>query len=225
MFCLHSSRRVLLGAFALAVFSVGTSVPLAAQTVYMVTLDTTGLNGLGGQMAFDLTDGDSVSGNNAVAVSAFASDATLTGAGNANVGGASGDLPGSLALTDTAFFNESARGLVFGNAASFMLALSTNFVAPGSPDEFSFFLPDAGGMGSLVSTSDPSGFDTLFTIDMDGTGSGTLTSYAINTPGVHYSVVLQPAATPEPGALALFAGMGLSGAGFLARRRSCRPRA
>ena len=108
--------------------------------------------------------------------------------------------------------------------AAFTLNVSTNFATPGSPDEFAFFLPNAAGTGSLVSTSDPSGSDALFTIDMDGTSSGTLNSYAINTPGVRYSVVLQPTATPEPGALALFAGIGLSGMGFLARR-SCRPAA
>lgn len=125
-------------------------------------------------------------------------------------------------LTDAEFFNESARGIPFGNALSFTLTLTENF-AGGSPDQFSFFLLNDAGTASLVSTSEPTGADALFAIDITGLPAGSPSVFSSQTQGVSYRVQLQSQqqVIPEPGTVVLLVCGLLPLLGL--RLRRCRP--
>ncbi len=208
---MHTRHALGLAAlFTLLVFSL----PARAQLAFNVNPDTSGLNGTSGLLAFDLTDGDGAV-NNSATVHAFSTDGTLASGGNSNTGGATGNLPGDLSLTDSAFFNESARGLTLGNNFSFQLSL-TNHFAGSSPDEFAVFLLDPTGTNSLVSTNDPTGANALFVVDLTGSGSGSLSVFNALNAGIE--VTITPAGVPEPGTLTAL-GIGCVLAWPLLRRR------
>jgi hypothetical protein len=195
----------------------GAGLPAArAQSIYTATITTTGLSGTSGLLAFDFTGGDSASSNNSVLISAFATDGALAGGSNTSIGGASGDLPGDVSLTDSAFLNRSARGITLGTSLSFTLTLSQNF-AGGSPDEFSFFLRNPAGTASVVTTGDPTGADALFAIDITGQAEGSLTVYNALTPGVASTVASD--VIPEPATGALLAPALLALCGMVSRQR------
>jgi hypothetical protein len=78
---------------------------------------------------------------------------------------------------------------------------NANIASPGAPDEFSFFLTDPTNTGSLVSTSDPTGADALFTLDATGSGLPALALFTPTTPGVSFRVTPQQS-VPEPSPLA-----------------------
>jgi hypothetical protein len=204
---------------ALSVFALCTMAPmLPAQSLYNVTVNTTGLNATAGGLAFDFLAGDNITPNNTVVISSFATTGTLASGGNTNQGSAIGSLPGTLTLQDSAF-SESFRGLTFGTSLSYSLSLTTNFAAPGAPDEFSFFLTDPTNSSTVVQTNDPTGADALFIVDVDGSGQGVLTVFTPTTTGVSYSVrAAGPASTPEPTSLA-FAVAGLLVGRLLLRSR------
>jgi hypothetical protein len=213
--CTRPGSRHLSGLLALLGLLV-LSLPARAQLAYDVSVNTTGLNGTAGLLAFDLTDGDGVANNTAL-VSAFATDGTLAPGGNTDIGGATGDLPGDLTIADSSFFNESARGITLGNSLFFRLLL-TNHFAGGAPDEFAFFLLDSTGTTSLVQTSDPTGANALFTVDLTGAPGGILSVFS--SPEIGYSVTpVAPAPIPEPGVLTAL-GIGCAMVWPLLRRRT-----
>lgn len=80
----------------------GLSPPVTAGTLN-VTVETGALSGVAAQLAFDLVDGDGAA-NNAVTITAFASDGALGSA--TPLGGVTGSLPGPVTIDDTGFFNE-----------------------------------------------------------------------------------------------------------------------
>jgi len=141
-----------------------TATPGLADIV-QVNIDTSSLAGITGNLAFDFLDGGPPS--NTVNITNFTSDGTLGAA--TLTGGASGSLPAPVTLTDSSFFNEYLAGFTFGNHISFQVA-STDLppAAGSSPDEFSFYLVDSTNTNSLVTTSDPTGADSLFALGMDG---------------------------------------------------------
>jgi hypothetical protein len=188
--------------------------PGRAQSVFDVTLDTTGLSGSTGFLAFDFIDGDGVN-NNTVSITSFLTDGVLAGTTNDNTGGASGDLPGDLSITDSSFFNESLRGLTYGTSLSFRVTVSEAF-ADGTPDQFSFFLLDVLGISSVVATSDPTGANSVFVVDVTGIPGGSLQAFTTTAPGVSFQIAPLQSSAPEPGTIGLV-GMPLFGL-FLAKR-------
>ncbi len=221
MFKLQPCKLLSLIAVGMLLLGSGLVAAHAADNSFHVTLDTSGLSGTSGQLAFDVIDGDGVLGNNTATVSAFATSGTLVGASNNNTAGATGDLPGTLTLLDSGF-TESNRGITFGNLLSFDLTFTNNF-AGAAPDEFSFFLLDSAGTSSLVSTSDPLGADSLFIVDATGlTGNGS-TVFTSNSAGVSWSVdPIGPtpvSAVPEGGALPMLLAGGIPGVMLIAKRR------
>ena len=167
---------------------------------FHVTVDTTGLSGSSGYLAFDVVNGDGIYSNNTASVSAFSATPTFSGGVNTNTLGASGSLPGNLTVQDAENWNESLQGITYGNALSFDLSFTNNF-GSGSPDEFSFFLLDSSMMS--IASSDMSG--ALFTVDAVGGPSNSLTVFDSQTPGVSWTVT--PASTvPEGNSLALLLG-------------------
>lgn len=138
--------------------------PASQADAFNVTVSTNAIQGQSGFVILDFIGGSLVFNNNAT-ISVFASDAAL---GSATTSGAvSGTLtPGPLMLSDTAFLSEWNQGVTFGSTMSFKLALDTNFTMGEVPDEFSFFLADS--TGTPFSTSDPTGANSLFVIDVNG---------------------------------------------------------
>src|SRR5215469_7505798 len=81
-----------------------------------VSIDTTVLSGTSGTLAFDFIDGDGVI-NNSVSIVNFASDATLEP--GIPTGSVTGDLPGTVTLSDTNFFNELLVPATLGSSITF----------------------------------------------------------------------------------------------------------
>jgi hypothetical protein len=174
-----------------------------AAIIYDVNINTSGLSGVSGMLAFDLINGDGVM-NNTVSVTQLATNGT-------------GLDTSDFSISDVLFFNEVQRGLTLGTSLSFSISVTTNF-ASGTPDGFSFFLLNGAGTASLVTTTDPTGADSLFAIDLNGTSSGLLATYsATNSQGISVTVTPQTSAPiPEPTSLAIWL---LVAAGFAVRSR------
>jgi hypothetical protein len=194
--------RPLLGSTVAVVSVLTLCAPGRAQSVYDVTLNTTGLSGSSGYLAFDFSDGDGVN-NNTVSITSFVTDGGLTGA-TSSAGGASGTLPGNLSITDSSFFNESLQQVTYGTSLSFRVTLSQAF-AGGTQDEFSFFLLNASGTGSAVPTSDPAGLDSVFIVDVTGTPGGSLQAFTTTAPGISFQIAPLQSSAPEPGTMGLAA--------------------
>lgn len=129
-----------------------------ADSIYNYTVNTSAISGQNGYLAFDLIGGDSASANNTAMAGNFITDGSLLGSS-------------TVILTDTGFWIEETRAITFGSFLNFTLQLTENN-APAGLDEFSFFLLDADGIFSLVSTADPTGADALFAVDIDGSHGG-----------------------------------------------------
>jgi hypothetical protein len=179
---------------------------------YDVRVGTPALSGTPAQLAFDFINGDSSA--NSVTISAFATNGAL---GSFSItGDVTGSLPGSLVLRDTSFFNEYLQNSTLGTDLSFLFETSTNAPAASSfPDAFSFFVLNSTGTASLFPTTDPTGADALFKLDITGTSEGTLTVYTA-TGGE--AVISVATAIPEPATIVLLS-TGLAG-WFWFRRRA-----
>jgi hypothetical protein len=151
-------------AAVVVLFVVGILRSAGHADAFNVTVNTSPITGMSGFVVFDFLGGSPVF-NNTATVSGFASDAVL--GSSTNSGAVTGTLvPGPLTLTDTAFLSEWNQGVSYGTTISFQLTLSTNFIVGGIPDEYSFFLEDS--TGTPFMTSDPTGADSLFAIDITG---------------------------------------------------------
>jgi hypothetical protein len=139
-------------------------------------------------LAFVLTDGSgSGDGNNSVTLSNFAFGGGSGGPVTLTAGGATGDPASGVLLTDSSFFNVLVVSFTPGSTLSFLLTLTTN-VDPGlTPDQFSFVTLQADG--STLATTDPTGANSLLTINIDSAVPSVST--------------FQFAAVPEPSTLVL----------------------
>jgi hypothetical protein len=194
--------------FAVAILSTLLGSPLYASLTYNVSIDTTPLNGLGGYIAIDL-DGGIPLQDNVATITDFSSDAIL-GAVTPS-GDVTGTLtPGPLMLTADQSFNEWLQASTFGDFITFVLNVTTAYTSSTTPDTFSFFLLDS--TQTPFPTSDPSGADQIFEIDLTGgtTAPQVFTSTA-STP--QFTATVTPVittATPEASPAPLVAlGLGL----------------
>ncbi|MDS4058455.1 MAG: NF038129 family PEP-CTERM protein [Candidatus Contendobacter sp.] len=189
----------------------------ASATVLNVAIDTSLLEGTQGQLAFDLTDGDSAL-NNTVTITNFVTDGTL----NSPVvmeGGVSGALPSAVSISDTNFFNELLQPFIFATFISFTLTLTDNYDTNGSlPDQFALYMVnfDTPIPKPLFTTSDPTGNGALFAVDL-GVNDGLPSYQPTTSPAASWSVTHAPT-VPEPGASILF-GTGLLALAGCRRRR------
>lgn len=171
----------------------------ASAAPIQITVDTTSLAGVSAQLAFDLIDGGPPA--NSVMISDFASDGLLdTASSTDDVTGDFSTPPGIVALSDTSFFSEYLQGITLGTSLTFIFDTSGNPADPGSaPDGFSFFILNASGTASLVSTSDPTGADALFLFNIGETDPLVV----FNSDAVTVSAVAVVNGVPEPAPLAL----------------------
>ena len=182
-----------------------------------VSLDTSALSGPF-ELAFIFTDGSGTGdANNTVTLGNF-----LFGAGGSagtvdaslSFGGESGDLTSGVSLIDSFFLNIFASSFTPGSLLSFDFGLTTNVDAGGTPDQFSLVLLQADG--SVVNTEDPSGANSLLTVNLDSAHPVISTFASDLTPA---AIVTESTAAPEPPSLLLLA-MGLGAALWSARTRT-----
>lgn len=188
---------------------------LVADVIESVNIDTAPIQGQTGYLAFDFLGGAPVE-SNTVVISSFTSDASLGTL--VLTGAASGTLvPGPATLNDSQFFNELLQTVTFGTTMSFTLDLTTSVSPGGIPDAFAFYLLDS--TQNPYTTSDPTGADSLFDINIDGS-SLSPEVYASSSAS---STVTPAAATtvPEPNSVVLLAAAIVTLA-LLGRRREAR---
>ncbi|MGH8593309.1 MAG: NF038129 family PEP-CTERM protein [Gammaproteobacteria bacterium] len=201
--------------------SIVVAVP-AHALAYQFAADTSAFAGSPSQLAFDFIDGDAAS--NSVRLYGFSTDGVL--GGDASFGDVSGQLPGQATLSDSDFFNEYLLDVTLGQSLSFLFETTANTPTAGSFfDAFSFFLLDPGTLLPLFPTSDATGANALFMLDIDGSQSGDLSVHRSDGQGVTWSVTpAGPVPVPEPGTLWLLAA-GAGAVCFKRRRAGARAHA
>jgi len=165
-----------------------------------VSLDTSALSGPF-ELAFVFTDGSGAGdANNTVTLSNFLFGGGSAGAVDTSLstGGVSGDLTSVVSLADSAFLNIFASSFTPGSLLSFDFGLTANVDPGGTPDQFSLVLLQADG--TPVATEDPSGIDSLLTVNIDSSSPAFNVFASELTPA---PVVTESAAVPEPSILLL----------------------
>lgn len=165
-----------------AAATLGALAPAHADSVYEVSINTSSLTGSASIMAFDFIAGGGTQSNSAT-ISDFSTNGVLV-SGGTNSGSVSGSLPGTVTLTNAGFFNELQQGITLGSTISFQVDLTAKAPSSGAlPDTFSLFLLDPTASYSLTNTGDPTGANSLMTVQVDGSSKGNGAVYSGSTPG------------------------------------------
>lgn len=180
-----------------------------ADILYNVSLDSAPLVGNSSSpfaLNFQLTSGDPNSGVvNAVTLSrfSFGTGSPIAGSPFPHSGNVSGDLGSSVELNTSGgtFFSEFSQYFAPGASVTFQLVLTTNSQTSAIPDEFTFQLIDR--THNEVSTTDPSGSNSLIVIDLIGSSLSPQT-YTASGDGLTITPVLS-GTVPEPSTLILVA--------------------
>ncbi len=180
-------------------FLVIAVIMLAASSAFAdysfnFNVDTSSISGQSGYIDLQFNPGMSSTGAASAAITNFVSDAVLVG--NATLtGGATGQLPATVTLSNTTGYNDYFQAITFGTTANFALNLS------GATTGNSFalaFLNSA--QTSALLTNDTSGNGYATTIDVTSNGANV----------TNMSSQTSVTATPIPAAAYLF-GSGLMG--------------
>lgn len=189
------------------------------SSIYDATINTSSLTGTNATLAFDFIAGGGTQ-SNSITISDFSTDGTL-GLAGPNSGSVTGALPGSVTLSTlggTSFFNEYLQGETLGTTISFQFSATTDAPTDSSlPDTFSFFILDPTASYSLLTTTDPTGADSLFTSQIDGSASGVMSIYG-SDPAIAVTLTTPTTAVPEPSGLGLLGAGVLCGVAALAKR-------
>ena len=215
---MKSARSGILVAVVLALIMAVAQPPAQASIVTgSVNLDTSALS-RPFELAFVFTDGSGAGdANNTVTLSNF-----LFGVGGSpgtvdpslSFGGESGDLTSGVSLIDSSFLNIFASSFTPGSLLSFDFGLTTNVDGGGTPDQFSLAILQSDG--TVVHTEDPSGANSLLTVNLDSARPAFSVFASDLTPA---PIVAESAAAPEPASLPLVA-IGLVGALWSVRKRA-----
>jgi len=181
------------------------AVPMRADDIYTVTVDTSTINSTAGYLDFQFNPG-LFPGSQAASlqIEDFTTDGTL-GTAPTLTGDVSGALPGTLAFDNGTPFNDYFTAFTFGNSISFTVdlggpAISAPDGTSSSGSSLTFFVYDSSYNPLLADSSSPIGQALEVDVNLDGTT--TPTSYS---PQLSASPVT-PA--PEPASLILLvAGM------------------
>ena len=203
----------ILGTVVLALLLMDQRPAQAGVVTGTVSLDTSTLSGPF-ELAFVFIDGSGTGdGNNTVTLGNF-----LFGGGSAgavdtglSTGGVSGDLTSGASLVDSSFFNVFASSFTPGSLLSFDFSLTTNVDGGGAPDQLSLVLLQADGI-TPVATEDPSGGDSLLTVNIDS-ASPAFSTFASDLTS---APIVTTSAVPEPPTLLLLA-IGLLSVGWATR--------
>jgi hypothetical protein len=188
-----------ISAFAIIMF--GVPQQSNAQDAYLVTVNTSAINGQSGNVDFQFNPGPSAEPAT-ITIAGFTSDGSIVGM-PMNIGDVSGQLPGTVLITNSTGFNDLFQGFTFGNTISFTTDLSGPALTP-SPgvfagSTFSFSLYDQSGVNPLL-TVDPSGSVGQIDLNFDGTiSTQTFASDPNDDPPVATITPINGSlATPEP---------------------------
>jgi hypothetical protein len=211
----HSTLRVAVAAGALFLFPSGRV--LAGPITYLVTVNTSAINGTSGFLDFGFAPGND-SQNAFVTVSSFSSSGSLTGVPQVS-GGVSGALPVAVTIDNSTQFNDYFQGFNYGTAITFLVtfggpAVTSPNGTSTSGSTFGFGMFDGTGTNPLL-TTDLNG--NTFTVDVNLDGTTTITTFLSNSQGGAAVATVQP--TPEPSAFVLV-GLGLVAIALTHRRRS-----
>ena len=186
----------------------------AMAVAVQVAIDTHALPAAGFVVAFDLVDGGLPA--NTVVLTQLATDGSFA---TATFTGDAAASANAMTLGDAQFFNEILLPLASATELSFDIDMSLAAPAPGSlPDAFSLFLLDRSTLLPIVTTTDPTGAQSLLTIQSGDSPQGPLTTFADSGVGSAAAWTVTPSisAVPEPASAALMlAGL----AGLLLWRR------
>lgn len=198
----HSIFRAAIGLLSLLITGMSYATP------FHVSINTSSLGSAPIGATFDFIDGGSPSNN--VAVNGFSTDGALSVSNS--IGGVTGGLPSGFTLDDSAFFNEYYQVIIAANSISFDFNTTANIPDIGSsPDTFSFYLLDDQTGLSLFDTTDPTGSNSLFILDINGSNDGLLNVYGLasTATAVTWEVSQGNNTVPEPATLLLLLlGMG-----------------
>lgn len=187
---------------SLAIFLLSSASLSVWGMALNVSIDSTGLAGTSAFLAFDVIDGDGVI-DNTVQINGFLADTTFDSSLALLTGDATGSLNTSVTLGDAGGFNELLQPIILGNTMQFQLQLSDLFESGALvPDSFSFFILDEITGLPLFPTTDLTGADALFAIDMNGQG-GNLSVYAATGSSANWTVSPGRGTVPEPGTFPL----------------------
>jgi hypothetical protein len=166
------------------------------------------------------------SNGNTITLSGFSFGGGSAGPGSAVLtGGTSGDLGTIVSLNDSAnFFSDFNQQFTPGGTLSF--TVDSTLVAPpvgGSPDNFSMVIfsaydpvdgynPFTGTGGTPIATTDPSGSDTFFNLDVNGPGSTTASGFSGANGDIPITVTTSAVPEPSSGMMMLFGLLGVAGA-------------
>ena len=105
---------------------MGSGASRAGTITYLVTADTTAVNGTTGTLDFQLDPNGSTSSDSAPLIAQIAGGSR--GAVNTppTGGNVTGELPGNVTLVDSALTNELNQAFTYGSSLSYQLTLSTN---------------------------------------------------------------------------------------------------
>jgi hypothetical protein len=196
-----NSRRTLsrfLPLLALALWGLSPEGTARAGSItYLVTANTTSLNGTSGYLDFQLNPNMSTAASASATITNFTGDGTL-GAELPPLGDVSGTLPGTVSFTNGPPPNDYTQASTYGNSLSFDVTLSGAAVGGSAPagSTFAFSLLDSSG--NPYSTG-PNG--ATVTIDINPSGTTTSTSYPPASGGGPTATASLVTAVPEPATL------------------------
>lgn len=184
-----------------------------AMASYVITANTSGLDGSPGNVEFSFNPVDGATGSATAVVTGFSIGGGGSLAGPIDLmGGATGSLASTLSIANSTGFNDATQGVNYGTTITFDLTITyTPETVNGTL--FSFFMEDAGFNGYNAGLSGQA-------LDVVVLNTTTVTTYAptSNSPGYPSTptVSVGPAAAPEPSGLVL---MGLGAAALVACRK------
>ena len=199
-----SPKRLTAPAFLVILFlSAASSVTATPITTYFITVNTSSIDGLTGQLDFQFNPGSGALGA-FVDISQFGfSDGGFNGSPTLT-GGASGSLGSTVHIDNSTGFNDFLQPWIFGLSLQFQVSFGGAAITSpdgSSTDTFGLALYDLSFNPQL---NDGSEGDFIVTIDVNTDGSTTANPAAKPA----NSLTVTPVLTPEPATWMLF---GLAG--------------
>lgn len=178
----------------------GLAQPQGAKADYIVSVDTSSLNGTQGFIDIEFNPGLFSLAATAT-VTNFSTDATILSSVNSTPAGTDGDvpsgtLPNTLIINNTDVLNDVYQPVTFGTFISFDVAFSGSLANGGT---FGLTLYDSTFIPLLVNPSDPNNPNgTVGTIDLNPDGSTTAQSFPDSNGNTHTTFQPFTSSTPEP---------------------------